>query len=163
MFHCRTHTCDVDERGRRGEETGWWRKGEENLIPIDKDLFNPLFLCSIAGHTHGMVTRGRRQGGDEREEKRGDRVGTRRKRELYANRQGLLTHYMFHCRTHTWDGDERGTRGEETGWWREGGDDLDDEDGGSTLVHCVIQCLCVHLDWGAVSMTTTCVRSISDV
>ena len=26
------------------------------------------------------------------------------------------------------------------------GDDLDDENGGSTLMHCVIQCLCVHLD-----------------
>ena len=72
-------------RGRRGEEIGWQREGEENFIPIDKDIFNPLFLCFIAGHTHGTVTRGR-------------------------------------------------------------GDDLNDENGGSTLMHCVIQCLCVHLD-----------------
>ena len=39
----------------RGEE----RRGEENLIPIDEDIFNPLSLCSIAGHTHGMEMRGR--------------------------------------------------------------------------------------------------------
>ena len=45
---------------RRREEIGWQQEGEENLIPIDKDIFNPLSLCSIAGHTHRMVTRGRR-------------------------------------------------------------------------------------------------------
>ena len=67
---------DVDKRERRGEES---------LIPIDKDIFNPLTLCSIAGHTHRMVMRGR-------------------------------------------------------------GDDPYDENGGSTIVHCVIQCLYVHLD-----------------
>ena len=44
MFHCRTHTWDVDERERRREEIGWQREGEENLIPIDKDIFNPLSL-----------------------------------------------------------------------------------------------------------------------
>ena len=33
-------------------------------MPIDKDPFNPQSLCSIAGHMHGMVTRGR--GGEER-------------------------------------------------------------------------------------------------
>ena len=73
-----------------GEGTGWQQEGdekrgdrmltrgrgegEENLIPIDKDIFNPLSLCSIAGHTHGTVTRGgreeRRQYGDERERRR---------------------------------------------------------------------------------------------
>ena len=65
-----------EERRGEGEEIGWQQEGEENLIPIDKDIFNPLFLCSIAGHTHRMVMRGR-------------------------------------------------------------GDDLDDENGGSTLMHCV--------------------------
>ena len=53
-----------EERGgeeRRGEEIGWQREGEENSIPIDKEIFNPLSLCSIAGHTHGTVTRGRRR------------------------------------------------------------------------------------------------------
>ena len=47
------------ERGRDGDERE--RRGEENFIPIDKDPFNPLSLCSIAGHIHGMVTRGRRE------------------------------------------------------------------------------------------------------
>ena len=41
---------DVDKREMRREE---------NLIPIDEDIFNPLSLCSIAGHAHGMETRGR--------------------------------------------------------------------------------------------------------
>ena len=53
-------------------------------MPIDKDLFNPQSLCSIAGHMHGMVMRGRReerrQDGDERE-KRGDKMVTRGRRE----------------------------------------------------------------------------------
>ena len=47
-------------------------------MPIDKDPFNPQSLCSIAGHTHGMVTRGRReerrQDGDKRET-RGEETG----------------------------------------------------------------------------------------
>ena len=34
-------------------------------MPIDKDLINPQSLCSIAGHTHRIVTRGR--GGEETE------------------------------------------------------------------------------------------------
>ena len=56
-------------RGRReGEGTGWQQEGEENFIPIDKDLFNPQSLCSIARHT---------QGGDKRMT-RGDRMVTRR-------------------------------------------------------------------------------------
>ena len=60
-------------------------RGEENLIPTDKDIFNPLSLCFIAGHTHGMVMRGR-------------------------------------------------------------GDSLDDENGGSTLMHCTVFRLrgCLH-------------------
>ena len=36
----------------------------ENFIPIDKDLFNPLSLCSIVGHTHGSDE------GDEKERRR---------------------------------------------------------------------------------------------
>ena len=31
-------------------------------MPIDKDLINPQSLCSIAGHTHRIVTRGRGEG-----------------------------------------------------------------------------------------------------
>ena len=43
---------------------------------------------------------------------------------------------MFHYRTRAWDGDEREMRrGEERR-----GDGLNDEDGGSTLMHCIIQC-----------------------
>ena len=38
---------------------------------------------------------------------------TRRRGELYTNRQQGPTISMFHCRTHAWDGDERETRGEE--------------------------------------------------
>ena len=59
MFHCRTHVQDCDQREmrrgeerrgeerrgeerrgeeRRGEEIGWQQEGEENFIPIDKDL-----------------------------------------------------------------------------------------------------------------------------
>ena len=56
------HTHGMVTRGRRGEETGWWREGEENFMPIDKDLFNPQSLCFIAGHTHRIVTRGRGEG-----------------------------------------------------------------------------------------------------
>ena len=76
---------------RRREEIGWQREGEENLIPIDKDIFNPLSL---------------------------------------------------HCRTHTRDSDERGDerRGDRM-VTRRRGDDPYDEDGGSTLMHCVIQCV----------------------
>ena len=44
------------------------RREGENFIPIDKDLFNPQSLCSIAGHT---------QDSDERETRRGDRMVTR--------------------------------------------------------------------------------------
>ena len=78
-----------------------------------------------------MVTRGRReergQDSDEREtRRRGDRMVTRGRGELYANRQEP-TISMFHCRTHAWDSDERKmrrrgdrmvTRGrrEERGW-----------------------------------------------
>ena len=42
------------------------RRGEENFIPIDKDLFNPLSLCSIVGHTHGSDKRETRKRGEER-------------------------------------------------------------------------------------------------
>ena len=42
-------------RGRRGD--GWQREGEENFIPIDKDIFNPL---SLHCRTHAWD-------GDERE------------------------------------------------------------------------------------------------
>ena len=73
-----------------GEGTGWQqeKRGDrmltggrgENLIPIDKDIFNPLSLCFIAGHT--------------------------------------------------WDGDKRERRRR--------GDGLDDENGGSTLMHCTV-------------------------
>ena len=31
-------------------------------MPIDKDLINPQSLCSIAGHTHRIVMRGRGEG-----------------------------------------------------------------------------------------------------
>ena len=40
---------------------------------------------------------------------------------------------MFRYRIHTRDGDERETR-------RDACDGLNDEDGGSTLMHCIIQC-----------------------
>ena len=61
MFHCRTHTWDGDERERR-EEIGWQREGEENFIPSDKDIFNPL---SLHCRTHAWD-------GDERVTRRGD-------------------------------------------------------------------------------------------
>ena len=38
------------------------RRGE--LYAIDRDLFNPLSLCSIVGHTHGSDE------GDEKERRR---------------------------------------------------------------------------------------------
>ena len=31
-------------------------------MPIDKDPFNPQSRCSIAGHMHGIVTRGEETG-----------------------------------------------------------------------------------------------------
>ena len=71
-----------ERRGRRGEETEWQQEGEENLIPIDKDIFNPLSLCFIAGHTYRIMTRGRP--GEERrgEERRGEeRRGEERRGE----------------------------------------------------------------------------------
>ena len=48
--------------------------------------------------------------GDEREtRRRGDRMVTRERGQLYANRQEP-TISMFHCRTHAWDSDEREMR-----------------------------------------------------
>ena len=57
---------DGDKRERRREETGWRREGEENFIPIDKDIFNPLsmFHCRMymtRRRGDRMVTRGRRE------------------------------------------------------------------------------------------------------
>ena len=57
---------DVDERERRREETGW-RRGEENFIPIDKDIFNPLSMFHCRTHTWDSDEKERRQDGDERE------------------------------------------------------------------------------------------------
>ena len=74
-------------RETRREERGWWQEGEENFMQTDKDLLTH-YLCFIAGHTYRIMTRGRR--GEERrgDETRRDRMTTRRRGELYTNRQG---------------------------------------------------------------------------
>ena len=134
MFHCRTHVQDYDQREtRRGEErrrdeTGWQQEGEENFIPIDKDLLTHYLYVPLQDTHMGW----RREG----EEKRGDRMATRRRGEFVPLDKDIFNPLSLHCRTHAWDGDERVKRR---------GDGLDDENGGSTLIHCVIQCLCVHL------------------
>ena len=48
---------------------------------------------------------------------------------------------MFHCRTHTWDGDERERRREEIGWQREGKENfipLDKDIFNPLSLHCRI-------------------------
>ena len=95
MFHCRTHVQDYDQREtrrgeerrgeerrgeeRRGDETGWQQEGEENFIPIDKDLLTHYLYVPLQDTHMGW----RREG----EEKKGDRMATRRRGELYTIRQ----------------------------------------------------------------------------
>ena len=84
-----------------------------------------------------------RKRGDERErrreERRGDRMVTRGRGECYTIRQEPFNpQSLCSIAGHMHGSDEREERR---------GDGLDDENGGSTLMHCVIQCLCVdHLD-----------------
>ena len=79
------HTYRIMTRGRRGEErrrdeTGWQQEGEENFIPIDKDLLTHYLYVPLQDTHMGW----RREG----EEKKGDRMATRRRGELYTIRQG---------------------------------------------------------------------------
>ena len=129
---------DGDKREKRKEETGWWWGGEENLMQIDKDLlthhthrmvtrgrgelyaniqrpFNPISLCFIVGQGEERRWEGdeeeRREDGDKRE-KRKEETGWWRGGEenLMQIDKDLLTHYRFHYRTHTRDGDKREER-----------------------------------------------------
>ena len=78
-------------RGRRERE----EKREDRMVTRGRGelyanrQFNPLSLCSIVGHTHGSDKRETRKRGEERkrEEKRGDRMVTRGRGELYTIRQ----------------------------------------------------------------------------
>ena len=76
---------DVDRRERRGE-----------LDTNRQGHFNPLSLCSIAGHTYRIMTRGRR--GEERrgEETRRDKTGWQQEGENFMQiDKDLLTHYLY--------------------------------------------------------------------
>ena len=109
LFHCRTHTWDGDKREERRGDRMATRRREENLIPIDKDIFNPLSLCSIAGHTHRMVTRGRR----------GEEIGWQQEGEenlIPIDKEIFNPLSLCSIAGHTHRMVTRGRGGEEIGW-----------------------------------------------
>ena len=87
MFHCRTHTWDGDERERRRKEIGWQREGEENFIPLDKDIFNPL---SLHCRTHAYERERRKEIGWQREGEE----------NFIPLDKDIFNPLSLHCRTH---------------------------------------------------------------